>query len=78
VIIRACGIRLSTVSGEVFVNHVRRLLQPVLPCRFVAVGDNPEHETVKGVDAAEGEDAVFPDALERIAEDLVFALDGGI
>lgn len=77
-IIRACGIRLSTVSGEVFVNHVRRLLQPVLPCCFVAVGDDPERKAFEGVNAAEGEDAVFPDALERIAEDLVFALDGGI
>ena len=77
-IIRACGIRLSTVSGEVFVNHVRCLLQPVLPCRFVAVGDDPERKAFEGVNAAEGEDAVFPDALERIAEDLVFALGGGV
>ena len=61
-----------------FVDHFRRLLQPVLPCRFVAVGDNPEHETVKGVDAAEGEDAVFPDALERVAEDVLFALDSDV
>ena len=61
-----------------FVDHFRRLLQPVLPCRFVAVGDNPEHETVKGVDAAEGEDAVLPDALERVAEDVLFALGGGV
>ena len=77
-IIRACGIRLSTVSGEVFVNHVRCLLQLVLPCRFVTVGDDPEHLAREGMNAAGGEDAVFPDALERIAEDLVFALDGGI
>jgi hypothetical protein len=78
VIIRACGIRLSTVSGEVFVNHVRCLLQPVLPCRFVAVGDDPEHKAFEGVNAAEGEDTVFPDALERITENLVFALGGGV
>ena len=77
-IIRACGIRLSTVSGDVFVNHVRCLLQPVLPCRFVAVGNDPEHLAREGVNAAEGEDAVFPDALERITEDLVFALGGGV
>lgn len=77
-LIRACGIRLSTVSGEVFVNHVRCLLQPVLPCRFVAVGDDPEHEAVEGVNAAEGEDAVFPDTFQRVAEDLVFALLRGV
>ena len=45
-IIRACGIRLSTVSGDVFVNHVRCLLQPVLPCRFVVFG---QFDKVKGV-----------------------------
>ena len=77
-IIRACGIRLSTVSGEVFVNHVRCLLQPVLPCRFVTVGDDPERKAFEGVNAAEGEDTVFPDALERITENLVFALGGGV
>ena len=47
-IIRACGIRLSTVSGDVFVNHVRCLLQPVLPCRFVVFGFG-QFDKVKGV-----------------------------
>ena len=47
-IIRACGIRLSTVSGDVFVNHVRCLLQPVLPCRFVVFGFG-EFDEVEGV-----------------------------
>lgn len=77
-IIRACGIRLSTVSGDVFVNHVCCLLQPVLLCRFVAVGNDPEHLAREGVNAAGGEDAVFPDALERITENLVLALGGGV
>lgn len=77
-IIRACGIRLSTVSGEVFVNHVCCLLQPVLPCRFVAVGNDPEHLACEGVHAAEGEDAVAPDAFQRVAKDVLFAPGGGI
>ena len=61
-----------------FVDHFCRLLQPVPPCRFVAVGDDPKRKAFESVNATEGEDAVFPDAFERVAIDVVFALGGGV
>lgn len=43
-----------------------------------AVCDDAEHFSFKGGYAAESKDAVFPDALEGIAEDGLFALLRGI
>jgi hypothetical protein len=67
------GMRLlPSASGKEGINISPHFAEPGLPLALGARNDNAEHAAVKDGNPAKTEDAVLPDCLQGVAEDIPF------